>query len=185
MQLDHPHVALAREAAILIEDVGDATAHPRREIPSGPAQHDDGAARHVLTSVIANALDHRACAAVAHREAFTGEAAEERLAGGGSVERDVADQDILLSLETGDARRPDRHEAAGESLAAIVIRVAFEVERNARRQPCAKTLSRRTGEVNLDGVWGQATLTLAPRDLRRKDRPDRTIHIADGQMHFD
>ena len=50
-------VAAARELAVVVEHVGDAAAHARREVPPGPAEHDDAPAGHVFAAVIADALD--------------------------------------------------------------------------------------------------------------------------------
>ena len=63
-----------------------------------------GSAGHVLAAVIADTLDHRDRAGVAHAEALAGDAANERLAGGGAVQRDVADDDVVLG--TARARAP-------------------------------------------------------------------------------
>ncbi len=96
-----PVLQRGAKLAVLIEHVGHAAAHPGGEVASGLAEHDDQSARHVLAAVIADAFDDRVRAAVAHREALAGHAAEERLAAGRAVERDVADDDVLLGLEGG------------------------------------------------------------------------------------
>ena len=98
-QVDHLAVAAARELAVGVEHVGDAAAHAGREVAPGPAEHDDAAAGHVLAAVIADAFDDHRGAAVAHAEPLAGHAADERLAAGRAVERDVADDDVLLGLE--------------------------------------------------------------------------------------
>ena len=92
-------IAAPLERLVRIEHVRDAAAHARREVPAGPAEHDDPAAGHVFAAVIADAFDDGERAAVAHREAFAGDAAEVRLAAGRAVERDVADEDVVLGDE--------------------------------------------------------------------------------------
>ena len=67
------------EQAELIEDERETAAHSRGEIATGAAEHDDGSSRHVLAAVIADSFDHCYRAAVAHREALTGNAREVRL----------------------------------------------------------------------------------------------------------
>ena len=74
---------------------------PAREVAPGRAEHDDAPAGHVLAAVVADALDDRGRAGVAHAEALADDAAEVRLAAGRAVERDVAGDDVLL----GDERR--------------------------------------------------------------------------------
>ena len=72
---------------------------PAAKLRPGRPEHDDAAAGHVLAAVIADAFDDRRRAAVAHGEALARDAAEERLAAGRAVERDVADDDVLLRRE--------------------------------------------------------------------------------------
>ena len=72
---------------------------PAREVAPGAAEHDDAAAGHVLAAVVAHALDDGVDAAVAHAEALAGHAADVGLAAGRAVERDVADDDVLLGDE--------------------------------------------------------------------------------------
>ena len=107
--LDRPRDRPARgcsascEVAVVVEHVGDAAAHAGGEVAAGPAEHDDAPAGHVLAAVVADALDDGVGAAVAHGEALAGDAAEEGLAAGRAVERDVADDDVVLGHER---RRP-------------------------------------------------------------------------------
>ena len=65
------------------------------------ADDDGDAAGHVLAAVVARPLDDGVGAAVADAEPLAGPAAEEGPAAGRAVERDVADQDVVL----GDERR--------------------------------------------------------------------------------
>src|SRR5208282_3661050 len=138
-QLDHPGVAARRERAVFVKHVRHTAAHAGREVTAGLAQNHDQAARHVLASMVADSLDDRVRAAVTHRESLAGYAAEERFTAGGAVERDVADNDVVLGLEGRFLRRAQRDKSAREPLAAVVVRVAFEMERDSRREPRAET----------------------------------------------
>ncbi len=69
-----PVLQRSREVAVLVEHVGDAAAHAGGEVAPGRAEHDHAPAGHVLAAVVADALDDRAGAGVAHREALAGEA---------------------------------------------------------------------------------------------------------------
>ena len=64
-------------------------------------EHDDGASGHVLAAVVADTLDDGHRTGVADAEALTGDTADEGFTGGRAVERDVADDDVVL----GAARR--------------------------------------------------------------------------------
>src|SRR5437763_1219844 len=90
-----------REVPVLVEDVGDAAAHARGEVAPRAAEDDDAAARHVLATVVADALDDGVRARVTDGEALAGEAAEERLAGRRAVEDGVPDDDVRLGGERG------------------------------------------------------------------------------------
>ena len=94
----------SRNAALAVEHVGDAAAHAGGEVAAGRAEHHHHAAGHVLAAVVADALDDRVRAAVAHREALAGEAARRRLARGGAVEHGVADDDVLLGRRSARPR---------------------------------------------------------------------------------
>ena len=93
--------------------------------PVGP-EHDHPAAGHVLAAVVADALHDRPRARVAHGEALTRQAAEERPPGGGPVQHGVADDHVLLGLEVLAHALPgaDREHAPGEALAGVVLGVA-------------------------------------------------------------
>src|SRR5262245_18354253 len=75
-EVDHRQIAAPLETSILVQHIGDAAGHARREVaPCGP-DHDDDATRHVFAAVIARTLHHGHGARVAHGEALTGDAAE-------------------------------------------------------------------------------------------------------------
>ena len=138
---------LSANDAVGVEHVGHAAAHAGREITAGAAQHDDAAAGHVFAAVIADALDDGLRAAVANGEPLAGDAAHERVAAGGAVERDVADDDVFFRGKRGVARRTDDEASAGQSLADEVVGLAFERQCDAAGKKRAEALTRRTGEV--------------------------------------
>ena len=108
------------------------------------AEHDHAPAGHVLAAVVADALDDGRGARVAHREALAREPAEERAAAGRAVEHRVADDDVLLGLERRVLGRAHGQHAAGQALAGVVVGVAEQRQLDARRQPRAERLARRT-----------------------------------------
>src|SRR5262249_56655964 len=122
--VDHADVAAPLEVAIDVEDVGDAARHPRREVAPRASQHDHAAARHVLAAVVADALHDGVSAAVADGEALASHSADEGLAARRAVERDVADDDVLLGRESRAPRRKDDQPSAREALAPVVVGVA-------------------------------------------------------------
>ena len=97
LEIDHLAIAPAREVAVGVEHIGDAAAHAGREVAPGPPEHDHPPAGHVLAAVIADTFDHDRRAAVADAETLAGHAADVALAAGRAVERDVADDDVVLA----------------------------------------------------------------------------------------
>src|SRR5262249_25546938 len=154
-------------------------------IPAGRTKHDDPATRHVLTAVIADGLDDRMDTAVPHAEALPGHAADVRLPAGRAVERHVADDHVLFRHKRRAGRRVDDDLAAGEALADVVVRVAFQAERHAARDEGPEALSRRAPEVQVDRVARQAYGAVAPRDLAADNRANHAVDVADWKRGRD
>ena len=74
---------------------------------------------------------------------------------GRAVQRDVADDDVLLGDERRAPRRIHDDLAARQSLADVVVRVALERQRDAARHERAEALAGRAGELQLDRVVRQ------------------------------
>src|SRR5579885_3048738 len=157
----HALVAAHLEGAVLVEHVGHATAHPRREVPTRAAEHHHRAPGHVLAAVVAHAFHHRGDPAVAHAEALARLPAEEHLPARRSVERYVAHDDVLLGQEGRRARRIDHHAAAREPLAEVVVGVALELDGDARREPGAEALPGGARELDPDRLRRQAVGAVA------------------------
>ena len=77
------------------------------------------------------------------------------------------------------ARRIDHDAAARKTLADIVVGLAFELQRDAMREPGAKALAGRALGVDVDGVVGQAGIAVDARDLAREHGADGAIDVAD------
>ena len=182
LQFHQFHVALPREVAVGIEHIGDAAGHAGREVASGAAEHDGAPARHVLAGVVAHALDHGLCAAVAHAEAFRALAAEERPPAGGPVQRNVADQDVVGRDERARARRIHDQVAAGEPLADVVVAVALELERDAAGEKRAEALAGRARELDVDRVRRQAALAPFLDEFVAQGRAHRAVGVHDRQL---
>ena len=96
---------------------------------------------HVLAAVVADALDDRDGARVANREALTCRACAEELAARRAVERGVADETRIAGVA---GRRRDHDPAAAHRLADVVVRLADEIELDARGEKGAEALARRS-----------------------------------------
>ncbi len=129
--------------------------------------------------MIARAFDHRDGAGVAHREALAGDAAEVAFALDRAVHHGVADDDRFLRHDAAVGRRPHDDAAAGQALADVVVGLAFELKRDAAREPGAKALPGRTGQLHLDGVVRQSRMAIALGDLARQHRTRGAVGILD------
>src|SRR2546427_421557 len=127
---NHLQVAVGFEQAALIEDVGDAVRHPGRKVPPDRSQHDHHAAGHVLAAVVARAFDHCDGTGVPDREAVARAAGRKQPSGRRAVQGGVPDQHP--GRIRGAAEWPDHDFAAGQTLADVVVRFAFELQMHAR-----------------------------------------------------
>src|SRR5258708_18823116 len=106
LKIDRLQVAsLLREVHLLVENIRDPAAHARSKIPAAFSEHYHHPIRHVLATVIADALHHRGRPRVANRKTLSRNAIEERLAARGSVQRDVTGQDVLFWCKSRISRR--------------------------------------------------------------------------------
>ena len=177
-----PVLHLTAKSRSRVPDVGDAAGHAGREVAARGAENHRAAAGHVLAAVVADAFDDGLGAAVAHAEPLGGAAAEERAAARRAVQRDVADEDVVLGLERGDLRRIDDETPARQALADVVVAVAFELERDALRQERAEALSGRARELEAHGVVGQRVGAPLLDDLVAQHRADGAIRVRDRQL---
>ena len=132
--------------------------------------------------MVADAFDDRGGTGVAHAEALAGDAADERLARRRAVERDVADDDVVL----GDERRVTigmaDDDPARQALGEVVVGVALEPQRDAARHEGGEALARGTAEVHVDRAVGQAVATPLPGERGAEQRADGAVHVADRQL---
>src|SRR5207253_3618666 len=108
--------------------------------------HHHAPAGHVLAAVVADALDDRVDAAVADAEPFAHDAAQVNLTGDRAVADDVAGNDVLLGLEGAVLRRVGDDPPARETLAQVIVRVAFQFQRHALGQEAPEALAGVAGE---------------------------------------
>jgi len=124
-QLNHIGVAAATEIALLVEHVGDTATHARRKVAASVTENHNPATGHVFTAVIADALNYRAGAGVAHAETLCRNTAEEGFTTGGAIHHHIADQDVLLGGKGGWI---DHNAATGKALADEVVGVTFHLD---------------------------------------------------------
>src|SRR5699024_3938946 len=109
------------------QDKGGAAGEAGAEVLNDLPGDNDGAAGHVLTTVVANAFDHRGGAGVAHAETLAHSTPDVELTGGGTVSGGLTGDAsrVVLSRTWARFSRADNDPPAGTALAHKVIGVAF------------------------------------------------------------
>src|SRR5213078_3825320 len=102
-----------------------------------------------------------------------------------AVERDVADDDVVLRDEGRALRRVDDHAAAREPLREVVVGVPLDLDRDAIGEPGAEALTARAGERDVDGVGRQALRAPAAGDLGREHGAHGAVAVRDRQLEAD
>src|ERR1700691_4214774 len=136
--------ALFRKVAALVKYVSHTAAHAGGKIPPARSQYQHEPLRHVLAAVIANSFHHGSRPRVANRESLSGHSVEKRFSAGCAVERNISDQDVFFGSESGSSWRIHDYASTGQAFADVVVRFAFERQRDAVRQKCTQALSRRS-----------------------------------------
>ncbi len=83
------------------------------------------------------------------------------------------------------ARRIHGDAAAGETLADVVVGVALEGEGHALRHEGAEALASGAGELDADGILGEAGGAVLAGDLAAGDGADDAVDVADRQLGRD
>ena len=123
-KLDHIEVAKRIEVACFIEDIRDASAHPRGEIAARFAEHNYCSARHIFAAVVADSLDYRRRAAVAHSESFASHPVDKYLAAGRAVKNRVSRDDIFVGRKRCACGRDEDDSASAEAFAEVIVTLA-------------------------------------------------------------
>ena len=154
---------------------------PGPEVPAVRPEHDDGASRHVLAGVVADALDDRDRAGVPHREALARGARAEELTAGRPVEHGVADEARVARVL---GRRGDDDPPAGHRLPDVVVRLADEAELDSRREEGAEALPGGALEAGADTTRRGAGADGAG-DRSSEARADRAVAVPDLEGRLD
>ena len=179
-ELDHGEIAARREAAVLVQHIGNAAGHTGSKVAAGAAEHHHDAAGHVFAAMVPGALDHGDGTGIAHGKPLAGNAAEIAFAFDRTVEHCIADDDRLLRHDAGVGSRARDEPATRESLADVIVGVSLEFEGHPAREPSSEALPRGTGELHPDRIVGQPFVRISLGDLARKHSPDRAVGILDG-----
>src|SRR5271170_2795038 len=106
-ELNHLSVYFWWEVLVNVKNISNATRHTSSKVTSCGSQNDDAATSHVLTPVITDTFDYCCSTRVTNGESLRSHSSEEALAGRGSVETHVSDDDVFFGFENGILGRVD------------------------------------------------------------------------------
>jgi hypothetical protein len=133
--------------------------------------------------MIADRFHNRTDTRITDAETFACHAVDVDFAAGGSVESDVADDDVFSSDEGGFGRGIEDDFTAAESFADVVVGIAFEFEGDSFGDKCAEALSGTTLEVDVDGIFGESVPVFFG-DFVTEDGTDGAVDVADREGGF-
>src|SRR6516162_5115356 len=121
LNADHCRIEPGPEAFVLIQDKDFTAAHAGPEILPGLSKDYHNAARHILTSMIANSFDQRDRSGIAHRKPLTAHPIEISLTARCAIQYDISDDDILRCDKCRALGRIDSDPASGKPFANIIV----------------------------------------------------------------
>ena len=188
INLHHVHIAEVVERVLGVIDVGYTSRHTCGKVPADLAEHHHTTACHILTAVVAGALDDGYGSRVAHTEALAYLAIDVQLARGGTVETGVAGNDIVFRMEVlmAAAGGQYRDASAAQALAEVVVALALQPDVETVHGEGTKRLTCRTLELDVDGMVRQTCLTILLGYLTTQHCRHGTVGILDGivQRHL-
>jgi len=135
--------------------------------------------------VVSDTFDNSVGSGVSDGESLGSDTPEVCLSRGCTVQADVADDDVLLRLESGHLGRVDDETASRETLSDVVVGVTLELDGDTRSHECTERLSSRTPHVDVDRVLGQTRLAVLLRDLVGQRGTERSIGVDDVALDLD
>src|SRR5208282_6602070 len=145
-------------------------------------EHQDQALGHVFAAMVADSLDHRCRSGIANGEAFASDSIEKRFAAGGAVKGNVSNDDIFFGSEFRPSRRVHNQSSAGQSLAYVIVGLAFERKSHSFGQERSQALPRRPVEVNPDRIVRQARGSVAAGNRSAQHGSYGAVNIAHWQL---
>jgi hypothetical protein len=162
-----------------VKDVRDTTRHTGSKVASSRAKNKDTTTSHVLATVVTNTLDDCRSTRVTDTEALSSDTAEEAGTASGTIQADVANEDVLLGTVYGVAGRVDDQTTTRETLANVVVSVTLKFKCDTRCQVSTERLASRTTDVDVNGVLRQTSLAVALADVVREGSTKSTVGVDD------
>src|SRR5690554_620054 len=173
-------VVFVYKRVVHIQHIGEAARHTGTKVGACRTQHGNQSAGHILTAMIAGALNNCMGARVAYCESLTGGASRKQFAADGSVEAGVTDDRGLLGLENTAAGWLDDQFAASHAFAHIVVSIALKNQIKPTNVPDTKALARSAHKTQ--GYWRvcHSLVAVLCRNLTGKSRTNRAVAVSDA-----
>ncbi|TFA98676.1 hypothetical protein CCMA1212_009587 [Trichoderma ghanense] len=175
--LNHLGVELGDEVLVDVQHVRNTAGHARSKVAASAAQDDNSSTSHVLATVVTDALDNGRSAGVADGESLGSDTTEVADTTCRTVQADVADQDVLFSLEDGRTRRVDNQATTRQALADVVVGITLQLESDTWREERTKGLAGRALDVDVNSVKRETLTTISLGDLVRQRSAHGTIGV--------
>mmetsp|Transcript_40368 Transcript_40368/g.87399 ORF Transcript_40368/g.87399 Transcript_40368/m.87399 type:complete len:427 (+) Transcript_40368:321-1601(+) len=164
VHLDTRNLKVLREGALLeglgrIPDPCDAAAHSCSEVVSNTSEDKHAATCHVLAAVVASPFNHGPNATVAHCEAFRSDAVDKGHPGGRTIERGVANDDVLGRIKASSHCLPwgiDDQRTSTQALAKVILRITFKLQQDTLHCEGTEGLARSSHEFQMACAGRQA-----------------------------
>src|SRR5439155_22022606 len=127
--------------------------------------------------MVSGAFNDRRRARIPNAETLARDAAEISFPSDRSIHYGVPDNDILFGFRRADRIRIDDDASTRESFTDVIIGRALQFEGDAVREECTKALPRDAVESDMNRVRWEPRVAVAPRDVPRQHRPDRTVRV--------
>ena len=129
--------------------------------------------------MIADALDYRRGAAVAHRKAFTSATGGKETTTGRPIQYGIAEDHIAVGHKAGVLMGTNDQLAAAQALAHIVLGFAIKPQIETVQPKGPKALTSGTGEADLNLTVGQAFVAITQGQLTSQLGANGALRIAD------
>ena len=116
------------------------------------------AARHILTAVITNSLNHCGHSRISHAKAFAGPAGSKKLSASCSIKAGIADDRILVRDIFPFGGRFNDNFTASHAFADVIVRFASQGDLNPGTEKRSEALTGATAQFQLDRSFRQPLL---------------------------
>src|SRR5271170_919863 len=116
------------EVLINVKNISNATRHTSSKVAASVTEDDDSTTGHVFATVIANSFYNSVCTGVSDSKSFSCNSSEIAGTTRSTVQADIANENVLLSLKNCTSRRINDQSTARKAFAHIIVRITFQLQ---------------------------------------------------------